>query len=760
MLKGKYFAGICTAYLIVFSLCFYISIPWIGHLAVALSFLFLLALSIFVKRKRWQFTKRSVAVFLIGVFLIAFSFGFSEWFVKKHLTSAEVYTDENTHLVTATVEDIRYEKAYASSYVLSVKCIDGELYSVGALLDLPFAGALAVGDQIELESILTSVSDKYQYYHRAKGILLAISAEDFSYLGSESREESIFVRIREWISENFEKHIGGTSADYATALLTGNRDELDGQLRLAYQRLGISHVLAVSGMHFSVIIGGFDFLLRLVTFPRRKKNLILILFAIVFAGICGFSASILRALIMFCIYYIADTLGERSDSLTSLSFAAACIVTVNPWTVYDAGFWLSVLSTFGIILVIPSLQKFLYHALGSTKKGHPLVRIGKKLFHALLCMIVMNITALFFTMPVTYLLYGGISLISPLANLIFIPLTELILYLLIALTMFGFIPVIAPFLGSICRCLIELADTIALSMSDLRDIYISIRYPFAIYILLAMLVGILLVLFVGEFRVRRMFAVFLSCMLVFGVCFGVYTKIGENTTNLYVRTDGKSDVLGLIDDGEVLLIDVTTGGKRVPMLAADTLSEYYACEIDTYLVTHLHMYHAGTLKALADEIKLHRVLLPEAETEQDAEYIEAIEAALNGACEIVFYSRNDTETLTVGDTVLCLPKYRMLSRSTHPVIFFSAKTDEVGAWVYCGAASMEFSEHWEEIREYRTVIFGSHGPRVKNIFDDACLVNTELVIFTSEDTAALVDLTKLQGKSAMVNEEYHIRFEH
>ncbi len=760
MLKGKYFAGICTFYLIVFVICFYIPMPWFLHLAVTFSFLFLLALSIFVKRKHLQFTKRSVAIFLIGVFFLTFSFGFSEWFVNKNLTPAKAYTDKNMHLVTAAVEDVRYEKAYGSAYVLSLESVDGKSYVVGALFDVPFAGALAVGDRIEFESILEPISDEYEYYHRSRGILLTMTAEDFTYLDSEPREPKLFERIRIRISENFEKHIGGTSADYATALLTGDRDDLDGQIRLAYQRLGISHVLAVSGMHFSVIIGGFDFLLRLLTFPRRKKNLILILFSFIFAGICGFSASILRALVMFCMYYIADNLGEKSDSLTSLSFAAASIVTANPWAVYDAGFWLSVLSTLGILLIMPSLQKFLHQMLGSTRKGNHFVRLGKKFICALVCMIAMNFTALFFTMPVTYLLYGGISLISPLANLIFIPLTELILYLLIALTIFGFIPIVAPCLGAVCRFLIETADALALSMSDLHDIYISIRYPFAIYILLAMIVGICIVLFVGEFRVRKMFAVFLASMLVFGICFGVYTKQGENMTNLYLHTDGKSDVLGLIDDGEVLLIDITTGGKRVPKQASETLADYYACEIDTYLVTHLHDHHAGTLKSLADDIKLHRILLPEAETEKDEEYIDAIQSTLDGSCELVFYQRNGAETVTVGDTTLTLPDYQMLSRSSHPAVFLSAKTEEVGAWVYCGSASMEFSEHWDIVREYRTVIFGSHGPRVKNIFEDDCLADAELVLFTSEDTAKLIDLTKPQGKVAMVDEEYHIRFKH
>lgn len=133
-----------------------------------------------------------------------------------------------------------------------------------------------------------------------------------------------------------------------TALLTGNRDALDGQLRLAYKRLGLSHILAVSGLHLSVIVGGADFLMRKLTVSKRKKNVFLLLLILFFAMICGFSSSVTRAAVMLGLFYLAELLGERSDSLTSLVFAVALILTVRPFSVYDAGLWLSFLATLGI----------------------------------------------------------------------------------------------------------------------------------------------------------------------------------------------------------------------------------------------------------------------------------------------------------------------------------------------------------------------------------------------------------------------------
>ncbi len=755
MFKGKYLAGILMAYVVIFVLCFYFAISPLLHFGVMAVLSLLLGLSIFVKNRRIVRDKKRILIFVLAIVLLGFSFGYSECFIKDNIAPVSEDIDGDFHIITASVEDIRYEKAYASAYVVRISEIDEDGVSVGALLELPFAGSLSLGDEIVFESIVTEITDEYRYYHKSKGVLVSLSVEDFTRIGGVSVSPSFFERIRERIAENFKTHIGD-GAGYATALLTGNKDELGGQTRLAYQRLGISHVLAVSGMHFSVIVGGLDLLLCTLTIPRKKKNIILICFSFVFAAICGFSASIVRELIMFCIYYIADTLGEKSDSLTSLFFATVCIITANPWAVYDAGFWLSVFSTFGIILVMPSMNRIL----ACKKEENHMLRLGKKLLRAVLCMTVMNLTALFFTMPVTYFLYGGISLISPLANLIFIPLTEVILYLLILLTLFGFVPFIAPLLGSLCGFLIEIAEMIALSLSDIRGIYLSIRYPFAGVILILMILGIFAVLCKKEFHVRNMFAVFVASILAFGICFGVYTYIGKDSTYLYISTDGKNDVLSLVDDGEVMLIDATNGGKRVPQMAMETLSAYYCCEIDTYVLTHLHSYHAGTLKMLADDIKIHRVLLPEAETEKDAEYLRAITEALNGACEIAYYKRDGEQTAKVGETEIFLPDYETISRSAHPLLTFSAEIDGVGAWIYCGSSAMENPTHWEDVKRYRTVIFGAHGPVVKNIFDDNCLSMAELVVFTSSDMQVLVDTEKINGEIAVIDGEYHIRFAH
>ena len=342
--------------------------------------------------------------------------------------------------------------------------------------------------------------------------------------------------------------------------------------------------------------------------------------------------------------------------MTSLFLAVTLILAIRPHAVFDAGLWLSFLSTFGILCVMPAFSRKSV-AYKTEKRAKALCkRIGSFLAGT----IMMSITATFFTMPVTYLLYGSVSLVSPLANLIFVPLTQLLLYLLAALSVLCFVPFLPELLGAMCRLLTDGICELAVWASDFRGIYISIRYPFASVILILLVIGIMILLLTERLRPIRILAVFLTCTVAFGGAFVVFRQMNSGRTDVFLQTNGKSDVVGFVDGRETVLVDITTGGYAVPSLAVDTLASYYACEIDTFVLTHLHSYHAGTLKKLADKIKIHRILLPMAESEAERAITASILSALDGACEVDYYDRSGESMLETESMRLHLPALQFL----------------------------------------------------------------------------------------------------
>ena len=335
--------------------------------------------------------------------------------------------------------------------------------------------------------------------------------------------------------------------------------------------------------------------------------------------------------------------------------------------------------------------------------------------------------------------FGGISLISPLANLLFIPLTQIILYLSLLCIVCSWIPFLAPLLAYLTEWVIAFVMDFVKNISDIKGIYISLKYPFAIYILIGLMIGVLFILFWKRSKPVLLFAVFLGCTVSFGSAFVVYHHITQDTAYLYFRSDGKSDMIGIVSDGEAVLVDITTGGAAMPTAAYKDLADFYVCEIDTYLLTHYHSYHANTLRKLSENIKIHRVLLPEPLTENDRKYSEQIQNALDGKISIEYYRSGEEQ---IGNITMALPEQQFLKRSEHPVIAFSTVFVENGqTFSYLSSSATELMSPTEDV-----VILGSHGPKEKHIFDPAIFKNTQYLIFADRNTATLTETDRIHSE--------------
>lgn len=144
-----------------------------------------------------------------------------------------------------------------------------------------------------------------------------------------------------------------------SALTVGYKDDLSEEVRSVYRQAGVSHILALSGMHVAILWGLLAFLLRPLDVSRvgrwLKCGLMLgILWG--FAFLVGLSASVVRAVVMCMGLMIARAASSESSSLNSLSLAAAGMLIYDPFYLYDVGFQLSFLAVFSILLFEPLLS--------------------------------------------------------------------------------------------------------------------------------------------------------------------------------------------------------------------------------------------------------------------------------------------------------------------------------------------------------------------------------------------------------------------
>ena len=145
-----------------------------------------------------------------------------------------------------------------------------------------------------------------------------------------------------------------------------------------------------------------------------------------------------------------------------------------------------------------------------------------------------------------------------------------------------------------------------------------------------------------------------------------------------------------------------------------------------------------------NNIKIHKILLPEPETEQEKEYFERICSVISENSKIEIYKTDRTASQTIGEITLYLPEKEYLSRSSHPIICFSADIGEDGkgfSYLGSGATETDFSGYVQSV-----TVLGTHGPTMKNIFDSGLLEKSELVIFSEKLMSDWTDVEAISEK--------------
>ena len=194
-------------------------------------------------------------------------------------------------------------------------------------------------------------------YYRRKDCLFAlrktkITAQTKNY----GRLEEFLSQLRYESEVLFRKLLGEKNGATASAMVLGRKKGMDSEVKALYQGAGISHLLAISGLHLSLIGAGLFGLLKKVRLPVALSAGISTWILIVYAQLTGMGISTRRALVMFLLFLAAGLLKRTPDLPTSLAVAALLLLVPKPQRILDAGFQLSFSAVLGIAGMIPVLQ--------------------------------------------------------------------------------------------------------------------------------------------------------------------------------------------------------------------------------------------------------------------------------------------------------------------------------------------------------------------------------------------------------------------
>ena len=290
------------------------------------------------------------------------------------------------------------------------------------------------GDIVTIDgSICSNVHERFDSYHASD------VADGYGYYVSTKSVEKLaegelhpLERLPYLIKQNFYKNMDEDSAAICSALVLGDKDGLDDELKDNISASGLAHVLAVSGLHIATISAALFFVLRKMKINPKVSVIIVFALMLFYCFLCDFTASSLRALIMMTVLNFAVAFGRKRDSLSTISFAACIILIFRPTALMETGFLMSFSAVLGITLFY---SKFYHIGMKVVDKVSPKRHIGKHIAQA----VALSLSANLMAFPFIAFFFKQVTLLFVFSNVIVLPYLMLIYVLLLIITVFALI---------------------------------------------------------------------------------------------------------------------------------------------------------------------------------------------------------------------------------------------------------------------------------------------------------------------------------
>lgn len=446
-------------------------LPQSAMLAAAVFFFLLFFAAILLPRLR-----RAAVIVVCAAACCALSAHFLADQQLGRLTAA--FADGEPHAVTAQVQTATFGENGISATLRIMA--DGQSFAASAFLPEFYEEGDLLQASLAFAPATTRQKAKGQSLQaEPAGEIVIIGKEDSFVLRARRLQRSLAGTLRAAISQN----AGRTAA----AVCVGEKTGLtDGQYT-AYRRAGLLHLLAVSGMHLSVVCGA---VLLLIPYRCHKLRFLVGSFVIcAYAVLTGMSLSVLRAGVMLILALAAAAFSRAADTATSLGVAAFCLTVANPYAAADAGLLLSLCATAGVLAAGSWFEaRWPRHKADSAALG-----FGR----AAVQLAVISAAATLATLPVSVLTGNSVSIWSVPASLLTVPVLGLLLGCGLpgaALVQLRVFPALGEFLLAVCGVLCRWVNLVAQFFGSLPGGSGYLQGGYWHIVILVLLAGVILLL--------------------------------------------------------------------------------------------------------------------------------------------------------------------------------------------------------------------------------------------------------------------------
>ncbi|MCR5717691.1 MAG: ComEC family competence protein [Oscillospiraceae bacterium] len=427
------------------------------------------------------------------------------------------------------------------------------------------------GDTLTLSGTPERISSGYLFdsaaYARANGIFLSYGNEtavtEFQTLASPTLRSRLY-QWRERISLRIRTLMGDETGAMLTGMLFGDKSGMAHTNKTLLYRMGIGHILAVSGLHLDFLAMFAEFLLKRLHIGRKISAGVMAMLCILFVLLAGETISVRRACILILLRQLGHITFRKPDTLNSLSIAAFLLTLENPFAIHAAAFWLSFVAAWGIAVLAPFMTQ--------NMKRDTVLRVT----FADICSCCWCFAAV---LPVCIFYFREISFLSPISNTFLIPLC-------MGAMLFGVLALPFGCDGAIAETFLSGADVLCEWILKISRTVTAVSWTHAPTgsrtLFFAIFAGIAAVtLFYLLTKSRRFTAIATAAvLLISGITVYAERTARKDDLRIAVLGSGKSKLLILTDGIKAVLLDLT-GQKQLSAYAEAYLTENGISQVET-----------------------------------------------------------------------------------------------------------------------------------------------------------------------------------
>ena len=480
------------------------------------------------------------------------------------------------------------------------------------------ADTIAPGDLVEIQGTVVKPcgprnpgEPDYRKIFRLRNIAGSVFLRNKQVILLKKRiTPSLIFRIRAYLKTKIDSSYSTDISPLINSLILGIRTNISAEQWASFRGSGTVHILAISGLHMSLLIGMAYFVLTLIRMSPKLKYILLIGITLFYMLISGANIPVVRTSVMLIVYLMSRIICRKTYVYNTLAAAAFIILLFDPAQLFSPGFILS----FTAILSLLHLTPLVTRCITAEKTGveqmietaHP-VRYAIK--HTAMKALLLSAAAWLGTFPITIRYFGILTPYSIAANFLFVPVVALILisgfiFILIApLCCAAVLPfaLIGSFFGRILMHGISGVKEFPLSVLHI-DHFPMVLYYSCVLVLIAVF---RLYSPVSRTRLRAGALSLVQIILIYPVILSLFTPA---VPELHILDVGHGDCAVIRHSGAAVMVD--TGSAVKKKTVRSVLDELGIRRIDLLVLSHFDEDHSGNAGWLIGKYSVRNLIMP------------------------------------------------------------------------------------------------------------------------------------------------------